>query len=74
MRDIGALRTLAKTAKARHLTSAMCERPRTCGACHWWSGFLGALEELERPGHPALLAVVGNIDGDTPRGEGGNDG
>jgi len=60
---LAALRAQAEAAKARHRASAMCEVPRTCGGCHWWSGFLGALDELEaeRP-HPAF---VGNIVGDT---------
>lgn len=58
------LRALATAAKARHRASAMCESPRTCGGCHWWSGFLGALDEIDNGlTHPALLPLVGNIDG-----------
>lgn len=61
------LRSVALAAKERHRASAMCEHPRTCGGCHWWSGFLGALDELAtRTTHPALTMLGVTNAGESP--------
>lgn len=35
-----------KKAKAAHRGSASCEMPRTCGACHYYSGAIDALTTI----------------------------
>lgn len=44
---------LATDAKAWHQQTLSCERPATCGACHWWAGYLAALDEIRRGVDPS---------------------
>ena len=45
------------SAAARHLGTAFCEWPHTCGGCHWWAGYLWALNEADA-GVEAQLATA----------------
>ena len=54
------LRTLAEAATSaaeRHTGTAFCEWPHTCGGCHWWAGYLWALNEADS-GVEAQLATA----------------
>ena len=44
--DCTALLAHAKQAKARHKETSFCEFPSTCGGCHFWSGYISALEDI----------------------------
>ncbi len=43
--------------KEVHWTQSDCEHPRTCGACHFWSGYIGALEDVKNGEMPATIMV-----------------
>jgi len=55
--QVGRLRALAEEASAYHKTTGMCEVPHTCGGCHWWSGYLAAIEEITRGVDPNTAGV-----------------
>ncbi|KKK90543.1 hypothetical protein LCGC14_2721980 [marine sediment metagenome] len=43
--------------KEVHKKQSDCEFPRTCGACHFWSGYIGALEDVKKGEMPATIMV-----------------
>lgn len=61
---LNALAEDCEKAIAAHRISAFHEFPQTCGGCHWWAGFAGALTEIrfrrqnpEQVMHPAIAAL-----------------
>lgn len=36
----------AERCKEAHKSTSCCEFPSTCGGCHFWSGYIGALEDV----------------------------
>jgi hypothetical protein len=56
-RKLTALRQTLKRRKAKHRKSAACERPRTCGGCHFYSGYIQALDDILGDAIPAAPVV-----------------
>ena len=37
---------IAEEKREHHKTTPFHEFPQTCGGCHWWSGYIGALRDI----------------------------
>lgn len=55
-RELMRLRRTLKRRKAKHRRSAACERPRTCGGCHFYSGYIQAVEDILANALPVVKA------------------
>jgi hypothetical protein len=56
--QVGRIRALAEEAVAYHKQTAMCEMPATCGGCHWWGGYLAAIQDITNGVDPNTRSLV----------------
>jgi hypothetical protein len=48
------LRHMLEKRKSRHKAAKACEMPRTCGACHFYSGYIQALTDIIEKNLPSI--------------------
>lgn len=52
--ELVGLRRMLEKRKTQHKASNACEMPRTCGACHFYSGYIQALTDIIERNLPAI--------------------